>query len=82
MRDATDEWALALAERLGERAERLRDAVADAGAMYVSERVHEVRIAAKKLRYALELAAETGEADTAGEVARLKKIQDSLGPAP
>ena len=79
MRDATDAWALVLAERLSERADRLRDAVAEAGPMYVSERVHEVRIAAKKLRYALELAAETGEADTADAVARLKKIQDSLG---
>ena len=79
MRDATDAWALVLAERLSERADRLRDAVAGAGPMYVSERVHEVRIAAKKLRYALELAAETGEADTADAVARLKKIQDSLG---
>ena len=79
MLDATDAWALILAERLGERADRLRDAVAEAGPMYVSERVHEVRIAAKKLRYALEVASETGEADTSDAVARLKKIQDSLG---
>ena len=79
MRDATDAWALALAQRLSERADRLRDAVAEAGPMYVSERVHEVRIAAKKLRYGLELASETGEADTAAAVARLKKVQDSLG---
>lgn len=79
MLDATDAWALILAERLGERADRLREAVAEAGPMYVSERVHEVRIAAKKLRYALEVASETGEADTSEAVARLKKIQDSLG---
>ena len=79
MRDATDAWALVLAERLSARADRLRDAVAEAGPMYVSERVHDVRIAAKKLRYGLELASETGEADTADAVARLKEIQDSLG---
>ncbi len=79
MRDATDAWALALAQRLSERADRLRDAVAEAGPMYVSERVHEVRIAAKKLRYGLELVSETGEADTAAAVARLKTVQDSLG---
>ena len=79
MLDATDAWALVLAGRLSARADRLRDAVAEAGPLYVSERVHEVRIAAKKLRYALELAAETGEADTADAVARLKKTQDSLG---
>ena len=79
MLDATDAWALVLAGRLSARADRLRDAVAEAGPLYVSERVHEVRIAAKKLRYALELASETGEADTADAVARLKKTQDSLG---
>lgn len=79
MLDATDEWALVLARRLSQRAGRLREAVAEAGSMYVSERVHEVRIAAKKLRYALELASETGEADTSEAVARLKQVQDSLG---
>jgi CHAD domain-containing protein len=79
MRDATDAWALVLAGRLSERADRLRDAVAEAGPMYVSERVHEVRIAAKKLRYALELASETEEANTSEAVVRLKKIQDCLG---
>lgn len=79
MLDATDAWALVLAGRVSERADRLRESVAEAGPLYVSERVHEVRIAAKKLRYALELASETGEADTSEAVARLKKIQDSLG---
>ena len=79
MLDATDAWALVLAERLGERADRLREAVAEAGPLYVSERVHEVRIAAKKLRYALEVASETGEAETSEAVARLKKVQDTLG---
>ena len=79
MRDPTDAWALVLSERLGVRGGRLREALADAGPMYVSERVHEVRIAAKKLRYALELASEAGEADTAAVVKRLKKVQDALG---
>ena len=79
MLDATDAWALVLVGRLSDRADRLRDSVAEAGPLYVSERVHEVRIAAKKLRYALELASETGEADTSDAVARLKTVQDSLG---
>ena len=79
MRDATDAWALVLADRMRRRADLLRAAVAEAGSMYVSERVHEARIAAKKLRYALELAAETGQADTADAVARLKKMQGTLG---
>ena len=79
MRDATDAWALALASRMSRRADRLRDAVADAGPMYVSERVHEVRITAKKLRYAVELAAETGEVDGTATVASLKQVQEGLG---
>ncbi len=79
MLDATDAWALVLVGRLSDRADRLRDSVAEAGPLYVSERVHEVRIAAKKLRYVLELASETGEADTSDAVAQLKKVQDSLG---
>lgn len=79
MRDGTDAWALVLATRMSERADRLRDAVTDAGPMYVSERVHEVRIAAKKLRYAVELATETGEVDGADTVVSLKRVQDGLG---
>ncbi len=83
-RDATDEWALVLSSRIKRRAEYLQDGVRDAGPMYVSERVHEVRIAAKQLRYALELAIDTGAAGmgaekTAGAVAGLKQLQETLG---
>ena len=84
MREATDGWALVLATRIDRRAERLRDTVNSAGAMYVSERVHAARISAKQLRYALELAVETGAAGTQEEpaskaVGRLKQSQDTLG---
>ena len=84
LRDATDEWALVLSTRIDRRAERLLDAVTDAGAMYVSERVHEVRIAAKQLRYVLELSKDTGAAglvvgQTEKAIASLKALQDTLG---
>ncbi len=84
MRDATDEWALVLSTRIDRRAERLLDGVKDAGAMYVSERVHEVRIAAKQLRYVLELSKDTGAAgllagQTDKAIAGLKQLQDALG---
>jgi CHAD domain-containing protein len=43
-------WSLELARRGGRRAEALGAAVADAGALFASERLHAVRIAAKQLR--------------------------------
>ena len=79
MRHQTDAWALLLAVRIGRRAQRVQRAVRDAGALYISDRIHAVRIATKKLRYTLELAASTGEAATTPAVRRLKKIQDVLG---
>lgn len=76
---ASDAWAAALAGRITRRAERVRSAVAEAGALYTSERVHEVRIAAKKLRYALEIAGAASEIDTRPMTGRLKSVQDTLG---
>ena len=84
LREATNEWALVLSSRIERRAERLQGAVRDAGPMYVSERVHEVRIVGKQLRYALELAVDTGAAgaakeQTASTIAGLKELQETLG---
>lgn len=72
-------WRLALAARLAKRAERLAAAVRDAGHIYAPERLHAVRIAAKKLRYAMELAAEGGVPGATPLVAELKRAQDTLG---
>lgn len=72
-------WRERLAERTRRRAVGLHDAVDDAGMLYDPERLHAVRIAAKKLRYALELAGETRAAGTAALVTRLKALQDELG---
>ena len=68
-----------LAERVGVRARDLASAVASCGALLVVERVHAVRIAAKRLRYVLELVVELRLAPVAGLVARLKLLQDVLG---
>jgi CHAD domain-containing protein len=72
-------WRVALANRLPQRAGRLREAVDRAGAIYLADRLHAVRIAAKKLRYALELAGEIGAAPAAPAVRSLKRVQDVLG---
>jgi CHAD domain-containing protein len=41
--------------------------------------LHRVRIAAKKLRYALELAADSGTGEAAPLVRALKRVQNTLG---
>ena len=68
-----------LARGVIDRARDLGVAVADAGAILIVERVHEVRIAAKRLRYALELTGELRLVRTASLVASLRAVQDMLG---
>jgi CHAD domain-containing protein len=68
-----------LAARVTERARDLAAAVATCGALLVVERVHAVRIAAKRLRYVLELVAELRLAPVGPIVGRLKTLQDTLG---
>ena len=79
LRQQTDAWAQTLAARMARRARNLRDAIAAAGSLYIADRVHAVRIAAKQLRYALEFAGETGEARTKGAVRQVKAVQETLG---
>jgi CHAD domain-containing protein len=74
-----DAWRAALAATLMRRAKKLKAAVDDAGALYASERLHAVRIAIKKLRYALEIAEETGQAGAKPLLKTLKREQDRLG---
>ena len=77
--------------RAARRGERLRAAIDNAAGIYLPDRLHEVRIAAKKLRYAIEMVrpgtsvARTGRAvtrslrSTSGQLAALKRAQDLLG---
>jgi CHAD domain-containing protein len=77
--------------RAARRAERLRAAIDNAAGIYLPDRLHEVRIAAKKLRYAIEMVrpgasvSRAGRAATrsvrgaAGQLAALKRAQDLLG---
>ncbi len=63
----------------GERAVRLRAAIERAGGIYLPDRLHRVRIAAKKLRYALEIHRELMRSRSAARLNRLKAQQDLLG---
>jgi triphosphatase len=79
-RTATRGWRWAGGARLGRRSSALREAVEEAGAMYLPERLHAVRIAVKKLRYAVELEAEVSSAGKLTPHLRtLKRNQERLG---
>lgn len=74
-----DQWRGILATRLMRRAKSLRAALDKAGPFYAPERIHEVRITTKKLRYALEIAHDAGLSDAAALVRILKRQQERLG---
>ena len=73
------EWARTLGARLRRRAARLDRALAAAGTLYAPEALHAVRIAIKKLRYALELVQSTPARPVGRLLGTLKRAQDGLG---
>jgi CHAD domain-containing protein len=70
-------WALDA--RVARRAARVRTSIDAAGALYAPERLHDVRLAVKKLRYASELVAEVTPRRLDTDIATLKGAQDLLG---
>jgi CHAD domain-containing protein len=74
-------WRWALDARIARRAESLHEAIAEAGPVYLPERLHAVRIAVKKLRYALEIAADVAGERTTPELRTLERAQELLGRA-
>jgi CHAD domain-containing protein len=75
----SEQWRQALGSRLIKRSKVLAYAMRDAGRMYAPEQLHGVRIAAKKLRYAMELASDAGIRSAAAAVRTVKRTQDTLG---
>jgi CHAD domain-containing protein len=74
-----DAWRGALAATLLRRAKRLKAALEEVGPLYAPERLHDVRIATKKLRYALEIAQDAGNAEAKVLVKTLRREQERLG---
>jgi CHAD domain-containing protein len=68
-----------LSRRIARRAAGVEAVVEAAGGLYAPNRLHSVRIATKKLRYALELAHELARVRALGPLRRLKRMQDLLG---
>ena len=66
-------------ERAARRAMRLRAAVDDAAGLYLPDRLHDVRVAVKKLRYSLEVVREIKGSRALARIAMLKEAQDLLG---
>jgi CHAD domain-containing protein len=78
-RDPSRGWRWAIDARVNRRATALKQAIQDAGAVYLPDRLHTVRIALKKLRYALELSAESAGLKTTSELGALRRAQVVLG---
>lgn len=74
-----EQWREALTTRLTKRGKALVKAIGCAGQLYNPERLHQVRIATKKLRYGLEIAADTGVSSAAAQLRHLKRTQETLG---
>ena len=70
--------AEAVAQAVG-RAVALRAAIEHAGGIYLADRLHRVRVAAKKLRYAVEIQRELTRSRSTAQLNRLKTQQDLLG---
>jgi CHAD domain-containing protein len=71
--------AAAAVRRAARRADGLRAAIDNAAGIYLPDRLHEVRIAVKKLRYALEIAQDLSGSRATTRIRTLKRVQDLLG---
>jgi len=72
-------WHWALEARVARRASNLVNAIDAAGAVYLPERLHAVRIAVKKLRYGIELSADARHASAEQDLRALRRWQELLG---
>ncbi|MEZ5294155.1 MAG: CHAD domain-containing protein [Vicinamibacterales bacterium] len=79
---AIEDVGAAAAARMATRQHQAREAIAHVGVLYEPERLHAVRIAAKRWRYALEIANDVSPSRPAAALlARLKALQERLGRA-
>jgi CHAD domain-containing protein len=65
--------------QVARRARRLAAAIERAGGLYLADRLHAVRVAAKKLRYAMEIERELRRSKATARITQLKRLQDLLG---
>lgn len=65
--------------RAARRAVRLRESIDNAAGLYLPDRLHDVRVAVKKLRYAMEVFRELSGSRAMASIRTLKEAQDLLG---
>src|SRR5436190_24170080 len=65
--------------RMAMGAARLQAAIDKAAGIYLPDRLHDVRIAVKKLRYAMEVARDLSGSRATARILTLKRAQDLLG---
>lgn len=75
----TPAWRETLRERIDDRATAVTEAVQHATGIYFPNRAHNARVAIKKLRYALEVAADTGTWQPTRMLKDLRRLQSTLG---
>ena len=78
-RAADSKQLIAARARAARRADRLSGSIENAAAIYLPDRLHEVRIAVKKLRYAMEIVRELSGSRATVRIMTLKRAQDLLG---
>lgn len=79
-RRAEEEQPVAIVrQRAARRARRLAGTIENAAGLYLPDRLHEVRIAIKKLRYTLELTRRANTSRPSFQIRLLKETQDLLG---
>jgi len=66
-------------DQVSRRGQRLATAIEYAGGLYLPDRLHAVRVATKKLRYALEIERELKKLRATARIEQLKRLQDLLG---
>src|SRR5205814_10418632 len=71
------QWAIDA--RVNRRAANVVRTLDAAGAIYLQERLHDVRIALKKFRYAVEISCEAAGMKPPADIKALKRQQDTLG---
>jgi CHAD domain-containing protein len=76
-RHTDQQWRWVVDARIARRAANLERAIDAAGPVYLAGRLHAVRIAVKKLRYAVELA--DADRTTHADLTKLKRMQELLG---
>lgn len=72
-------WLVAARSRAERRALTLVSAIDNAGGIYLPDRLHQVRIAVKKLRYAMEISRELSRSRALAPIRTLTSAQDLLG---